>query len=56
MNLRGKYSVVSVGKALSQFIKKADLTLCSGSIKFNFVECFIIKYSLYSFIRKIYLI
>jgi len=36
MELKGKYSVVSVGKALSQLIKKADLTLCCGSIKFNF--------------------
>ena len=35
MELTGKYSVVYVGKALSQFIQKADLTLCSGSIKFN---------------------
>lgn len=36
MELIKKYSVVSVGKALSYFIKKADLTLCSGSIELNF--------------------
>ena len=35
MELKGKYSVVSVGEALCQLIKKADLTLSSGSIKFN---------------------
>ena len=38
MELIGKYSVVTVGKALSHFIKKADLTLYSGSIKFNFAK------------------
>lgn len=38
MELKGKYAVVSVGKALSHFIKKADLTLFSGSIKFNFAK------------------
>lgn len=36
MELKGKYAVVYVGKALCNFIEKADLTLCSGSINFNF--------------------
>lgn len=35
MELTGQFAVMSTGKALSQFIKKADLTLCTGSIKFN---------------------
>jgi hypothetical protein len=38
MELKGKYAVVSVGEALAHFIKKADLTLYSGSIKFNFAK------------------
>lgn len=35
MELKRKYAVVSVGKALSHFIKKAELNLYSGSIKYN---------------------
>jgi len=38
MDLKGKYAVVSVSEALSKFLNKADLTLSSGSIKFNFAR------------------
>lgn len=36
MELQGKYAVAYVGQALYHLIKKENLTLCSGSIKFDF--------------------